>query len=232
VPVLRPDHRALAYLERLGVEAWLRRTVSLAAAPRPDRDPPPAAPGAVLAALAEEVAGCQRCALAATRTRAVFGVGDPQAACMVIGEGPGADEDRQGEPFVGRAGRLLNEMLRAIGLEREAVYIANIVKCRPPRNRDPRPEEVAACAAYLERQIEQVAPRVIVALGRVAAQNLLATREPIGRLRGREHRHPGSGVTVVVTYHPAYLLRSPLEKRRAWQDLLRVRARLRGEPPG
>lgn len=187
---------------------------------------------AELARLAAEVATCTRCELHRTRTRTVFGVGDPRATWMIVGEGPGADEDRQGEPFVGRAGRLLNAMLRAIGLAREEVYIANIVKCRPPGNRDPLPAEVSACRSYLREQIALVRPRVILAVGRVAAQNLLGTTEPLGRLRGRrlsytEERGGVDGarpIPVVVTYHPAYLLRSPLQKRKAWEDLVRARA--------
>lgn len=176
--------------------------------------------------LRAQVAACTRCALHRSRTQTVFGVGDLRARLLVVGEAPGADEDAQGEPFVGRAGRLLDAMLLATGLRREQVYIANILKCRPPGNRDPRPEEVASCAGYLDRQIELVAPELILAVGRIAAQNLLGVVTPIARLRGREHRHPGTATPVLVTYHPAYLLRSPLEKRRAWEDLLRVAARL------
>jgi DNA polymerase len=139
---------------------------------------------------------------------------------MVIGEAPGVDEDRQGEPFVGRAGQLLNAMLSALGLARKDVYIANILKCRPPGNRDPRPEEAAACRPYLSRQIELVVPRVILAVGRISAQNLLGTDVPLGRLRGRIHYLGDGGPPLVVTYHPAYLLRSPEQKAKAWQDLL------------
>ncbi|MGA7801004.1 MAG: uracil-DNA glycosylase, partial [Gammaproteobacteria bacterium] len=166
---------------------------------------------------------CTLCDLHKGRTQAVFGVGDPVADWMVVGEAPGAEEDRQGEPFVGRAGQLLNAMLHAVGLQRNAVYIANILKCRPPNNRDPRPEEAACCEPYLQRQVVLVAPRLILAVGRVAAQNLLKTDEPLGRLRGRVHRYGPAGTPVVVTYHPAYLLRSPAEKRKAWQDLLMAR---------
>lgn len=165
------------------------------------------------------VTGCTACVLHATRTQTVFGVGNREAELMVIGEAPGADEDRQGEPFVGRAGQLLNAMLQAIGLRREAVYIANILKCRPPGNRDPLPEEVAHCEPFLLRQIELVRPRVILAVGRVAAQNLLHTAETVGKLRGRTHRLGEAGIPVVVTYHPAYLLRSPDQKGKAWLDL-------------
>jgi len=166
-----------------------------------------------------------------SRTQTVFGTGDPRARLMVVGEAPGADEDARGEPFVGRAGQLLDAMLRATGLAREQVYIANILKCRPPRNRDPVAEEVLACSGYLNRQVELIAPELILAVGRVAAQNLLGVNTPIGRLRGGAlHRHPASGTPVLVTYHPAYLLRSPLEKRRAWDDLKGVARRLELTP--
>jgi DNA polymerase len=149
----------------------------------------------------------------------VFGVGDPGARWVLVGEAPGAEEDRQGAPFVGRAGQLLTAMLRAVGLRREQVYIANILKCRPPNNRDPRPEEVICCEGFLHRQIDLVRPTVILALGRVAAQNLLKVDAPLKALRGRLHAFGPSRTPVVVTYHPAYLLRSPGEKRRAWEDL-------------
>ena len=170
-------------------------------------------------ALTSTVRGCTRCALHATRTQAVFGVGNRKATWMVVGEAPGMDEDRQGEPFVGRAGQLLNAMLRAMGLAREEVFIANILKSRPPGNRDPRPEEVRACIPYLFRQIELVNPTLLLCVGRIAAQTLLETDTPIGKLRGRLHR-VGSGRPMIVTYHPAYLLRSPGEKRKAWADLV------------
>ena len=146
---------------------------------------------------------------------------------MIIGEAPGAEEDRRGEPFVGRAGKLLDEMLLAIGMQRESVFIANILKCRPPNNRDPAADEAAACRGYLDRQIELISPQIIVAVGRIAAQHLLATDAPVGRLRGRRHQLSGSGIPVVVTYHPAYLLRSPTQKRKAWQDLVLARQVLR-----
>ncbi|HHH36170.1 MAG TPA: uracil-DNA glycosylase [Gammaproteobacteria bacterium] len=170
-------------------------------------------------ALEARVAACTRCELHRTRTRTVFGVGNREADWLIVGEAPGADEDRQGEPFVGRAGQLLNEMLLAIGLKREAVYIANILKCRPPRNRDPRPEEVASCEPYLKRQVALLQPVIILAVGRVAAQNLLKSDAPIGAMRGRCYRYGEAGIPVVVTYHPAYLLRSPREKRKVWEDL-------------
>ncbi len=180
--------------------------------------------------LREEVAACTRCALCGSRTQTVFGVGNRRAQLLVIGEAPGAEEDRRGEPFVGRAGQLLNSMLRAIGCAREDVYIANVLKCRPPGNRDPSPTEVAACLPYLQRQIELLAPALILVVGRIAAQNLLATEVPIARLRGTVHRFGASEIPLVVTYHPAYLLRSPGEKRRAWVDLKLARAQLRRTP--
>ncbi|MBM4201640.1 MAG: uracil-DNA glycosylase, partial [Gammaproteobacteria bacterium] len=163
------------------------------------------------------VAKCKACGLHATRTQTVFGVGDRSASWLIIGEAPGEQEDLRGEPFVGRAGQLLNEMLRAIGLARETVYIANILKCRPPRNRDPDRTEAESCEPFLHRQIALLKPVIIVAAGRIAAQNLLKTTTPIGKLRGSVHRY--QGIPLVVTYHPAYLLRSPGEKRRAWDDL-------------
>jgi DNA polymerase len=169
--------------------------------------------------LARCVADCTRCNLHGGRTQTVFGVGNRTAEWMIIGEAPGAEEDARGEPFVGRAGQLLNAMLHAVGLQRAQVYITNILKCRPPNNRDPLPEEAQQCWPYLRRQIEMIAPKVILAVGRIAAQNLLLTEEPIGRLRGRIHVHAETAVPVVVTYHPAYLLRKPVEKRKAWEDL-------------
>jgi len=167
----------------------------------------------------QAVRSCTSCALHASRTQTVFGVGNRSAQWMVIGEAPGAEEDRKGEPFVGRAGQLLNAMLLAIGLQREQVFIANILKCRPPNNRDPGPEEVDCCMPYLQRQIELVNPRLILCVGRIAAQNLLATDTPIGKLRGTVHHLGAQRKPVIVTYHPAYLLRSPNEKRKAWADL-------------
>jgi len=211
-----PDRRA-AYLDALGIVAYGPRRATQPAGPP---DAPAAADPTTLGweALAAAVHGCRRCELCESRTQAVFGVGDRQARLMIVGEAPGAEEDRQGEPFVGRAGRLLNAMLCAVGLDRERVFIANILKCRPPRNRDPQPAEVAQCMPYLRRQIELISPALILCVGRIAAQNLLATDTPIGRLRGSLHRLE-TGVPVIVTYHPAYLLRSPGEKRKAWEDL-------------
>ena len=180
--------------------------------------------GEDLASLAATASNCRKCRLCAGRTTVVFGVGDPSARVMFIGEGPGADEDRLGEPFVGRAGQLLNSMIRAMGLRREDVYIANVVKCRPPGNRDPQPDEVAACLPYLARQIELIDPTVLVTLGRVAAGHLLGTSAPISSYRGRWQRWRDRD--VMPTFHPAYLLRSPSQKPKAWVDLKAVLRRL------
>jgi DNA polymerase len=169
------------------------------------------------------VAECRACGLCQGRKSTVFGVGDRSAQWMVIGEAPGENEDLQGEPFVGQAGKLLDNMLKAMGLNRQAqgdagVYIANTLKCRPPGNRNPEPQELAMCAPYLVRQVALVQPKIILAMGRFAVQSLLQTSEPIGKLRGRVHTY--QGVPVVVTYHPAYLLRNPADKAKAWADLL------------
>jgi uracil-DNA glycosylase family 4 len=240
------DPRRSAYLGALGIDVYVRRgaaapadAVVTAAAVTPPAEHAPAAARSEVAGLGWEdlertVAACTRCALHETRTQTVFGVGDHGARWMFIGEAPGADEDRQGEPFVGRAGQLLTSMIRALGLRREEVYIANVLKCRPPGNRDPRPQEASACRDYLERQIELVDPSIIVAVGRIAAQNLLATDTPLAKLRGRVHGLGPRRRPLVVIYHPAYLLRSPGEKRKAWLDLLFARQVLeragRGEP--
>lgn len=172
------------------------------------------------------VAACTACPLHRSRNRTVFGTGARDPDWMVIGEGPGANEDRRGEPFVGRAGRLLDAMLLALGLARGEVFITNTVKCRPPGNRDPEPAEIERCGPFLDRQIDLLSPRVILVAGRVAAQTVLATDAPLARLRGREHRYPRGErpVPVVATYHPAYLLRSPLAKRAAWEDLCLARS--------
>jgi uracil-DNA glycosylase family 4 len=170
-------------------------------------------------ALRARVSVCMRCSLSATRTQTVFGVGSQTANWLIVGEAPGAEEDRQGEPFVGRAGQLLNSMLRAVGLAREQVYIANVLKCRPPGNRDPNPNEAAECLPYLEQQIALLKPKILLAVGRISAQNLLRTDKTLGSLRQQVHRFGLSQVPVVVTYHPAYLLRAPTDKRKAWEDL-------------
>ena len=241
------NSRRDAQLAAMGVVRWMPRagaapgyelSVDPVQSPEQSRPPPMPAPPLEAAqdathsleALRVQVAACTRCELHRSRTNTVFGVGNARARLLLVGEAPGADEDARGEPFVGRAGRLLDAMLLAIGLEREQVYIANILKCRPPGNRDPKPEEVVHCAGYLDRQIASIGPELILALGRVAAQNLLGVATPVARLRGREHHHPSSATPVLVTYHPAYLLRSPLEKRRAWEDLARVAARLGSDP--
>jgi uracil-DNA glycosylase family 4 len=223
------------YLAALGLESWsLRRSPVAGASALPQRVPvppePPVRPVSDLgwAELRAAVAGCTRCPLSATRTQTVFGVGNVEATWLIVGEAPGAEEDRQGEPFVGRAGQLLNAMLRAIGLKREQVFIANVLKCRPPRNRDPAPLEAAQCLPYLEQQIALLKPRIMLAVGRISAQNLLKTDVSLGRLRGQVHHFGVSRVPLVVTYHPAYLLREPAEKRKAWEDLQFAREVCRG----
>jgi DNA polymerase len=194
-------------------------------------DPVPGPPEAgvpleSLASIRDDLGDCIRCVLHAQgRRQIVFGVGNPQADLMFVGEAPGADEDIQGEPFVGRAGQLLTKIIESIGLERSDVYIANVIKCRPPGNRNPAPEEVATCQPFLFRQIDAIGPRVIVALGTFAAHALLGTDAPISRLRGRAHRFRG-GITLIPTFHPAFLLRSPERKRDVWEDMKQVRALL------
>ncbi len=224
--------RRAQYLEAIGIDVWVPRGVSadsvepiVAAEPMPAAAPDPQAaqradPAAQWAALLQEVRGCTRCALHATRTQGVLGVGPKRADWLVIGEAPGAEEDRRGEPFVGAAGQLLDAMLKAIGLDRTRnVYIANVLKSRPPNNRDPRPEEVEACLPYLVRQIALLRPKIMLAVGRIAAQNLLGTDASLGRLRGQVHHFGEERTPLVVTYHPAYLLRTPSDKRKAWEDL-------------
>ncbi|HVO19129.1 MAG TPA: uracil-DNA glycosylase [Anaeromyxobacter sp.] len=183
--------------------------------------------GAALQAIRGDLGDCTRCKLSAGRQRLVFGVGNPQAELVFVGEGPGEEEDRQGEPFVGRAGQLLTRMIEAMGYERAEVYIANVVKCRPPGNRNPEPEEIEACEPFLRAQLAAIRPRVIVALGKFAAQTLLRSSTPISRLRGRWHEY--EGVKLMPTFHPAYLLRSPDEKKKAWEDLQLVMKEL-GRP--
>jgi uracil-DNA glycosylase family 4 len=218
------------YLQAMGIQTWVARGENFAAVSGPPAVPVPD-PGGVVSdmgweELQQTVSRCTRCSLHETRTQTVFGVGDRKAKWVFVGEAPGADEDRQGEPFVGRAGQLLNAMLKAIGLEREQVYIANVLKCRPPNNRDPRPEEVEQCEPYLLRQIELLQPAILVALGRHAAHSLLKTDQALGRLRGT--RHDYHGIPLVTTYHPAYLLRSPADKRKAWDDLKLARQIVEG----
>jgi uracil-DNA glycosylase family 4 len=179
------------------------------------------ADGAALAGVRAEIGDCRRCKLCERRTQIVFGVGSPRASLMFIGEGPGEEEDRQGEPFVGRAGQLLTEIItKGMGLRRSDVYIANVVKCRPPGNRNPEPEEIAACQPFLLAQIDAVDPRVIVALGKFAAQTLLETATPISKLRGRWFSFRGR--RLMPTFHPSYLLRNPADKKVVWEDIQRV----------
>lgn len=243
--------RRSRYLQALGLEPWERRhpsaapgraaaaPVSRAAVAEPAAAPlaavapapkavRPAAPARVTGPLGwdelrQAVSGCRECRLCETRTNTVFGVGPLEAPLMVVGEGPGADEDARGEPFVGRAGKLLDEMLRAIGRSRQTdTYIANVVKCRPPGNREPAEDEAEACRGYLEQQLRLVKPRLIVALGRVAAQRLLVTDTPIGKMRGQSYTWGPESTPLMVTYHPAYLLRNPAEKAKSWDDLKKV----------
>ena len=174
-----------------------------------------------LEAFRRQICDCTRCRLGTTRQQFVFGSGDPAAGIMFIGEAPGAEEDRVGQPFVGKAGQLLTKIIEAMGLSRDEVYICNILKCRPPNNRDPQPDEIEQCEPYLKRQIEIVQPRVICTLGRFAAQTLLRSREPMGRLRDQSHHY--EGIPLVATYHPAALLRNPQWKRPTWEDIKRVR---------
>ena len=174
--------------------------------------------------LRAELGECHRCRLGDTRRNLVFGVGDPEAQLMVVGEGPGRDEDLQGEPFVGAAGQLLTKMLEAMGLGRDDVYIANIIKCRPPQNRDPAPDEIAACERFLQQQVEIISPRIILAMGNFAAKTLLRTEVGITRLRGRFHAY--QGIPLMPTFHPAYLLRNADGKRPAWEDLKQVMAEM------
>lgn len=222
--------RRAAYLQAMGIDAWRLRAVAVppaAVAPvgaqaRTNESPVGALTASTVQweALRAQVAACARCSLHCSRTQTVFGVGNPVAEWLVVGEAPGAEEDKRGEPFVGRAGQLLDNMLAAIGLDRARnVYIANILKCRPPNNRDPQPDEVLNCEPFLQQQIAHIRPRLILAVGRIAAQNLLKTDTPLTRLRGRVHRYGPQQTPLIVTYHPAYLLRSPGDKRKAWDDL-------------
>ncbi len=227
-----PEASRQYYLNTMGISCWQSQTV----------DEQAAIPESVEQAVETEqlvtgddswqlleadVQTCQQCSeLAASRTRTVFGVGNRQADILVIGEAPGQDEDAQGEPFVGPAGKLLNAMLLAIELQREQVYIANILKCRPPGDRDPSRIEATNCSAYLKRQIALLQPKAILIVGRIAAQNLLSSELAIGKMRGQDYHYPvhDRHIPVIVTYHPAYLLRKPGEKRKSWQDLLRLKA--------
>ena len=211
----------------MGIPVWVER----AAAPMPvDAVEVSDAGNEDWDSLRREVSACQRCGLHAGRTQTVFGVGSERAQLLVVGEAPGAEEDRRGEPFVGRAGQLLTAMLRAIDLPRGEVYIANVLKCRPPNNRDPDPIEAETCTPYLQRQIDLLQPKLILAVGRIAGQWLTGTSLPLGKLRLGSYTYGKGNVPLLVTYHPAYLLRSPGQKRQAWEDLKRVRALLDAQP--
>jgi uracil-DNA glycosylase family 4 len=227
--MIHPEHQRRAYLQAMGIDVWLPRDATSPDAPDVQQVLPVAADGLGWSELQQCVTDCTRCELAKSRTKTVFGVGDQGADWMIIGEAPGAEEDRRGEPFVGRAGKMLDAMLRAIGQRRDTVFIANILKCRPPNNRDPKPAEAAECRAYLERQIALVQPKVILAVGKIAAQNLTGSDDPVGQMRGRPHDL--NGIPLVVTYHPAYLLRSPSQKRKSWSDLC-LAGRLLSEATG
>jgi DNA polymerase len=217
--VIQSEHQRRAYLQALGIDVWVHGATTGQVA---DTEVAVSAAVATIdsldwSELRASVAACTRCALHKSRTQTVFGVGNEHADWLIIGEAPGAEEDRRGEPFVGRAGQLLDEMLRAAGQARSDVFIANVLKCRPPNNRDPESGEASACRGYLERQIALLKPKIILAVGRIAAQTLLDTDTPVGKLRGKLH-HLGA-IPLVVTYHPAYLLRSPRQKVKSWQDL-------------
>jgi uracil-DNA glycosylase family 4 len=230
----RPDLVAhLRYFKDLGVQgvsrdpAWRLRPGEVnEPAPAAAAGPPTAIAAAdLLAVIREDLGDCRRCKLHRLgRRQIVFGVGNPNARLMFVGEAPGHDEDVQGIPFVGRAGQLLTKIIEAIGLTRDEVYIANVIKCRPPENRNPEPDEVDTCEPFLFRQVETIRPAVIVALGKFAAQALLRTQDPISRLRGRLYTY--GGARLIATFHPAYLLRSPEHKRETWEDMKRVRALL------
>lgn len=220
---MKPDPAITELLSYLGDLGY--RDLYLPSGAESDSPEDSAQRGEALALLAKEASTCRSCGLAGGRKTVVFASGDPNAQLMLVGEGPGANEDQQGIPFVGAAGQLLNRILGAIGLERDGVYVANIVKCRPPGNRNPEPDEIAACSSFLEGQIALVQPRVLVALGRVAAQALLRSDKPLGRLRGSWYEV--QGIPTRVTYHPAALLRNEDLKRPTWQDMQVVRDRLK-----
>ena len=224
MPAAQLSRQQRAILAEMGIDVWVSQSAA-------DVVVEAVVPGSekladALLSLNKEILTCTRCDLHRSRTQAVCGVGNLSADILVIGEAPGADEDRQGEPFVGRAGQLLTQMLRAIGLDRDTVFIANILKCRPPANRDPEATEVESCLPFMQRQIQLVQPRLILVVGRIAAHNLLNVDTPIGKLRGQVHHYGAQQIPVVVTYHPAYLLRSPTQKRKSWADLLLVQDEL------
>jgi uracil-DNA glycosylase family 4 len=247
---LQLDARQRAMLAEMGLRLFEAPgpTVEVAAAEAPvarqapqamPAAKPPAAPVAPVQpgaielmewdALAQAVVQCQACKLCSSRTTTVFGVGDTQADWLIVGDAPGENEDLQGEPFVGQAGKLLDNMLKALGLDRTSkVYITNVLKCRPPGDRNPEPEEIAQCEPFLRRQVELLQPKIVLAMGRFAVQALLGTSEPIGKLRGRAHQY--MGIPLVVTYHPAYLLRNLPDKAKAWADLCFAQELMRNRP--
>ena len=216
------DQKAQQYLQHMGIQTWHPKTVET------HTETPSTGDVTQLDwnGLAKRVSGCTACGLEKSRTQTVFGAGNQQAELMIVGEAPGFYEDKQGAPFVGRAGQLLTMMLESIGYTREQVYIANILKCRPPNNRDPQVNEVNLCTPYLARQITLLQPKLILAVGRIAAQFLLQVKTPLSQLRNKVHAYPVLDTPLMVTYHPAYLLRNSKEKKKAFADLLQVRARL------
>lgn len=211
------------YLDTMTASEFIRRMNAPESARETSSAAPVASPGGnSLRVIQDNAAACTACSLHETRTKSVFGRGNPLAELMVIGEAPGEEEDRTGEPFVGRAGKLLDVLLQAVGFPRDSVYICNVLKCRPPGNRNPLPNEVELCSGFLRSQIDAIAPKVLLAVGKFAAQTLVQSEESIGRLRGHVHQY--NGVPVVVTYHPAYLLRSPNQTRTAWHDFQLLRS--------
>lgn len=222
------EKKRLYYLDQMGIQTWVPKTSKdvtqvveevVVNELNIEQTTHQKITSASLDELKVTVSNCTQCELHRTRTQTVFGVGHPAAEWLIIGEAPGADEDRLGEPFVGRAGQLLTSMLRAMGLAREEVFIANILKCRPPNNRDPQANEINSCSSYLRQQIELIQPKIILVVGRIAAQSLLNVDTPIGKIRGKKFTYQDTNIPVVATYHPAYLLRSPQQKRSAWEDL-------------
>ncbi len=220
--IIRDIRNSLCYLKSNGCTGFDCSSKSLTIIKALGQMPPDAAKRGkeTLAEIRDDLGDCQRCPLCASRNQIVFGEGDPGARLVFIGEGPGADEDRRGQPFVGAAGQLLTKIIAAMNLEREAVYICNIVKCRPPNNRNPEPDEIHQCLPFLKRQLAAINPRVICVLGSVAARTLLNTQTPISRLRGRFHDF--MGIPVMPTFHPAYLLRNPERKRDVWDDVQQI----------
>ncbi|MEK6730812.1 MAG: uracil-DNA glycosylase [Pseudomonadota bacterium] len=213
--------KQLAYLDAMDISVWQKRNMQSKPITMDIQTISPTAEG-IWEKLELQVKNCTLCELSKTRTQTVFGVGNRQTDLLLIGEAPGASEDAQGEPFVGRAGLLLNEMLKSIGLNRQTTYITNILKCRPPNNRDPLPHEVKLCTPYLNEQITLINPKMIVAIGRIAAQFLLNTDTPIGKMRTQLHHYGEKKIPLIVIYHPAYLLRSPREKAKAYRDMLQI----------